>query len=203
MSTKTNILIGILSLVFAAAGLIYQIATREEPTLFSETDRFYCTLRPDTKRGGSVWTVIYRHDKGKQPWLNMVKSFGDGWNTQRRCDKIADRLEIFRQDGLTELTYRDDPNTPEQPVICAKTKISGDNCPLLVTLEQGADPYIALREMIEALEQGTAVDQFKGTTVDPSLTTVAPSNVPKFLAEFSPENPVIKLEVLLAKDDLK
>jgi len=186
MSTKTNILIGIISIILAAAGLIYQIATKEEPTLFSETDRFYCTLRSDPIRGGNVWTVIYRHDKGEQPWLNMVNSFGDGWNTQRRCDKIADRLEMFSQDGLTELTYRDDPNTPKQAVICAKTKISGDNCPLLVTLVPGADPYMALREMIEALEQGTTVDQ----------------STEKLLAEFSRDKPVIKLEGLLAKDDL-
>lgn len=185
MSTKTNMAIGIIGIVLAAAGLIYQISTREEPTLFSETDRFYCTLRSDPIRGGNVWTVIYRHDKGEQPWLNMVNSFGDGWNTQRRCDKIADRLGMFSQDGLTELTYRDDPNTPKQPVICAKTKISGDNCPLLVTLVPGADPYIALREMIEALEQGTTVDQ----------------STEKLLAEFSRENPVIKLEGLLPNDD--
>ena len=121
---------------------------------------------------------MYRHGKGVQPWLNMVKEFGGDWNTLKRCDAIAERLEGFRQDGLRELTYRDDPNTPKQAVICAKTKLSGDNCPLLVTLAPGVDAY-------EALRKGTGVDQGSQES----------------FAGFSRSSPIIVLEGLLGEEN--
>ncbi len=56
--------------------------------------------------------VMYRNDQGTKPWPKMINSFGDGWNTQKRCDTIAQRLESFRQDGLIGFSHRSDPKTP-------------------------------------------------------------------------------------------
>jgi len=68
--------------------------------------------RPDTQNGGEVWTVMYRSDQGTKPRLRMINSFGDGWNTQKQCDTIVQRLEGFRQNGLIGLSAL----TPKQPI---------------------------------------------------------------------------------------
>ncbi|NER08113.1 MAG: hypothetical protein F6K17_39000 [Okeania sp. SIO3C4] len=81
----------------------------------------------------------------------MVIPMGGGWTPERRCKEIEKRLENFRQDGLVSLGYRDDSNTPQQQVLCVKTRLSGDACPLLMTLDVGTDGYEALRETAKAL----------------------------------------------------
>ncbi|NEP77295.1 MAG: hypothetical protein F6K39_03385 [Okeania sp. SIO3B3] len=126
------------------------------PFLVRKTDRFSCELRPDTEIGKDVWTVMYDNDKGKQPWLGMVIPMGRGWSPERRCQEIEKRLENFREDGLISLGYRDNPNTPQQQVLCVKTKLSGDGCPLLITLDVGMDGYQALRDITKALRNGTS-----------------------------------------------
>lgn len=162
-----NLTIGIIGAVTGVAGLIlaYLVATGWTPYLqyFGSKDRFSCASQPDTQNGGEVWTVMYRNDQGKKPWLRMVNSFGNDWDTQKRCDVIAQRLEDFRQDGLIGLSHRPDPKTPSQSVICVKTKLDRDNCNLLVTLKVGADGNDSLRRMKKALENGTSVEQGSGS----------------------------------------
>ncbi len=123
------------------------------PTVFvKKTDRFSCELRQDTNKGKEVWTVMYDNGKKKQPWLGMVIPMGGGWSPERRCQEIERRLESFRQDGLVSLGYRDDPNTPQQQILCVNTELSGDSCPLLMTLDVGTDGYQALRATTKALK---------------------------------------------------
>ena len=87
----------------------------------------------------------------------MVTTLGGGYTPIRRCEIISERLETYRKDGLTQLGYRGDSNTPNQFVICAKTKLSGDNCPLLVTLKPGTqtEAYQSLQDITEDLRNGT------------------------------------------------
>ena len=184
-----NLVIGT---VIGAAGLALAYASLMgwKPALFSgKDDRFTCGLQPDTSTGGEVWTLSYHNDKGKQPWLKMVNSFGDDWNTQKRCETIAERLEGFRKDGLINFYYRSDPKTPAQEVICAKTRLSGDSCELVVTLIPGANGYESLRKMTEALRDGNTVDQSSnGAAATPS---------------FSPSSPMVDVTSFLADEDLK
>jgi len=93
---------------------------------------------------------------------------------------------MYREDGLLELTYRSDPNTPNQDVICAKTKKSGANCPLVITLNPGADGYQTLREMTASLTGGDGIYQ---------------SSDGKTTYQFTPENPVIYVADFLVKSD--
>jgi hypothetical protein len=119
----------------------------------------------------------------------MVNTFGTDWGTPKRCEEIAKRLEGFRKDGLLELTYRNDPNTPNQAVICAITKSSGKNCELLVTLKPGANGYESLKKALEALETGNTVDEI--------------SNGGSSASSLSPASPSVPLVNLLADEDLK
>ena len=128
----------------------------EPEVLISQSSRFYCSLQADSQRGGQVWTVMYRHSQDvTKPWLRMVREMGDEYDPKTRCEKIAERLEIFREDGLLDFEYRTDPQTPNQFVLCAKTKISGDNCPLVLTLMPEDDPYDSLRAVMGALLPGS------------------------------------------------
>ena len=174
----------------AIAGLIlgYAQVVGWKPPIFSPDTRFSCALQPDTVNGGEVWTVMYRNHGGKRSWLRMVNSFGDDWNTSKRCDKITERLERFREDGLTAFGHRKDPNTPNQAVICAYTQIDPQNCNLLVTLKPGADGYKSFSKMLQALKSGGTVDQSSGDNVNvfPNSTEV---NIENFLA---PEDRKIK-----------
>lgn len=172
----------------AIAGLVLGYAQVDgwKPSIFSPGTRFSCALQPDTENGGEVWSVMYRNHRGKRAWLRMVNSFGDDWNTSKRCDRIAERLERFREDGLTDLGHRTDPDTPNQAVICAYTQIDPQNCNLLVTLKPGADGYESLSKMLRALTNGTTVDQNSGDEV------VVSSNSPK-----------VNIENLLVSEDRK
>lgn len=172
----------------ASLFLAYILANGWTPQVqgFGAKDRFSCAQQVDTQTGGQVWMVMYRNQKGVRPWLKMVHSFGEEWDTLRRCEKIADRLEKFRQDGLISLRYRSDPNTPQQAVICAVTRLDPKSCNLLVTLRPKADGYDSLRRMTEALRTGGTVEQSSGTKIT-----------------YGENSSEVNLENFLANDDLK
>ena len=184
-----NLTIGVLGLLAAVGGAGIAIVQGWPPLLVGQNARFSCQQRPDTQRGGDVWTVMYRHDKGPQPWLKMVTTLGGGYTPLKRCEEISQRLEIYRKDGLTKLDYRGDSNTPNQYVICAKTKQS-ENCSLLVTLKPGSqtEAHKAVHDMTEnLLNGGTGVYQ----NSDGKLAT----------SNFSPSSPEIDLTPFLAEED--
>ncbi|NEQ69570.1 MAG: hypothetical protein F6K21_29585 [Symploca sp. SIO2D2] len=183
-----QLLIGIISILLATASLAVAVKQGRVPVIFGKQDRFSCDLQPDTAKGGEIWTVMYRNEQGTKPWLKMVTTLGGNWTPAERCQEIARKLELYRQDGLTKLTYRTDPATPSQYVICAYTKLSGGACPLLITLKPEADPYETLREMTAALKGGDGVYQNRdGLSTD----------------TLSRESPEVHVEGLLAKEDRK
>ena len=53
-----NFIIAILGLGVAIAGFTFKDVWK--PVLFGKNERFSCELRPDTAKGGEVWTVMYR-----------------------------------------------------------------------------------------------------------------------------------------------
>ncbi len=184
-----NLTVGVLSLLVAVVGAGIAYTQGWPPLLFGKDARFSCQLQPDTQRVGDVWTVMYRHDKGQQPWLKIVTTLGGGYDPLKRCEEISERLNGYRKDGLIKLAYRDEPKTPNQYVICAKTKLSGEGCPLVLTLKKGSETeaYNAMRDMTENLLNGTGVYQnSEGKQV-----------VPKF----SPSSPEIDLTPFLAEED--
>lgn len=184
---RINLGLGIVGTIVGIASLGFVIVSHYQPELFGKKDRFFCLLNEDTQRGGEIWTVMYRQNKKKsQPWLKMVTTLGGNWTPLERCQEIARRLEMYREDGLLELTYRSDPNTPNQEVICAITKKSGEQCPLVITLNPGADGYETLREMSASLIGGEGIYQ---------------SSDGKTTYQFSREQPVIYVADFLAEDD--
>ncbi len=177
-----GVAIPIISFLMDAVGLGIDIVKGRSTVLVKKADRFSCELRQDTKKGKQVWTVMYENDEKKQPWLGMVITMGGVWSPERRCQEIEKRLENFREDGLVSLGYRDDPNTPQQQVLCVNTELSGDSCPLLMTLDVGTDGYQALRATTKALRNGRYFEQSANSGS-------------------SRESRVVYLETFLAKED--
>lgn len=159
--------------VATVVGTVYafQVSQPKDP-IIPKTSAFYCAQMPNTSTGGSVWTVMYRKDNEMKPWLRMVRSMGDGWGTQQRCEEIAENMDKYRQDGLVALEYRKDEATPKQFVLCAKTKISGEACPLVVTLKPEDNPYDELRKVAGALVGGYGVDQNSNGSKTPILPII-------------------------------
>jgi Circadian oscillating protein COP23 len=196
MKQKLNLFKGInvltiISTLVGVIGLYIAFSNKWPSLVIQKTDRFSCELMsyPNERE---VWTVMYRNDKEKSPWLKIAATLGSNWTPAERCQEIARRLEIYRQDGLTQLTYRSDPNTPKQFVICAKTKIGGDNCPLLVTLKPDANPYSSLRYMAERLTAGISNNTASQRKIDitfgnnkPNTDAFAPLTIDldKYLAD--------------------
>lgn len=187
----------IISTSVAIASLYIAFINKWPLELFPKTANFSCELIPNPDEG-EVWTVMYRKDNKEIPWLNIKATLGDNWSPAERCQEIARRLEERRQDGLTELTYRYDPNTPKQYVICAKTKISGDNCPLLITLKPNADPDLSLRYMLSK-------DLIAGTNINTaSQSQSSSSSSLSFSNTATKSEPlVIDLEKHLSDEDRK
>jgi hypothetical protein len=150
------------------------------PLLVSEQSQFSCQMQP-YQNEGQIWTVVRNDGKTTLPWMRMINEFGGGWNTAKRCETIADRLELFRKDGLIALDYRSDPQTPNQYVICAKTKKSQDNCSLLVTLKPKQDPYKAFSSTFDALKDNTYVDRSSDSKIQDGMKQVASIKVDRLL----------------------
>lgn len=185
----TNILT-IISTLVGILVLYIAFINKWTPSIVEKTARFSCELMSYPNEG-EVWTVMYRNDAKKSPWLKIVTTMGDNWTPTERCQEVARRLEIYRQDGLTQLTYRPDPSTPNQPVICAKTKISGDNCPLLITLKPNANAYSSLKYMTETLTAGRNINKASDETSIASFSHSASKPL------------VVDLEEHLADEDRK
>lgn len=189
---KVGAIVAAVSALAATASSIFDWVTfaesKEEKLVVEKTDRFWCELKLDPNRGKDIWTVMYDNDKGIQPWLGMVIPMGGGWTEAKRCDAIADRLENFRQDGLQAIDFRSDPNTPRQEVICVKTQLSGEGCPLLLTLDVDVDGYGALRDITGGLRKGAIVYQSDSDAVAAN-------------SRFSRESPIIYLTPYLAAED--
>ena len=85
------------------------------------------------------YTVVYQPESqpGKYyPWA-APGSLGGGWTPERRCDAIANRLELYRPDGLQEL---DVSRTNNENIICVTTEAQ-PSCRIVLTVPRNKDPY--------------------------------------------------------------
>jgi hypothetical protein len=177
-----TVVIPVASLAIGGASLAQSLFGWKIPNvpLISEQSQFSCQAQY-YENEGEIWTIVRNDGKTTLPWMRMVNEFGGKWNTSKRCDTIASRLEQFRKDGLITLDYRVDPNTPKQYVICAKTKKSGDNCPLLITLKPKEDPYQVFSKTLSALENRTYIDRSSDSKIKGGAKRVASIKVERLL----------------------
>lgn len=106
------------------------------------------------------YTVMYFPESQPDqafPWATPA-SLGGGWSSQRRCNEIARRLELYRPDGLVELTtdVENGYNT-----ICVTTE-QVPTCRIVLTVPPGQDPTVTRDRVFENLTVADSGGQTEG-----------------------------------------
>ncbi|MDJ0736265.1 MAG: COP23 domain-containing protein [Nostocaceae cyanobacterium] len=86
------------------------------------------------------YTVMYQPENQPNqyfPWATP-RTLGGGWNAQKRCLTIAQRLESYRPDGLVELRTS---TANGYDILCVTTEIDKDKCKIVLTVPPEKDPY--------------------------------------------------------------
>jgi hypothetical protein len=91
------------------------------------------------------YTVMYQPQSQPGQFFAWAapQNMGGGWDAQKRCDAIANRLEIYRPDGLQELQIAVENN---ENIICVTTE-ANSGCRIVLTVPRGKDPY-AIRSSV-------------------------------------------------------
>lgn len=129
--------------------------------------RFSCQM--DT----SGYTVMYSPQS--QPnqlfaWATP-KALGGGWDAQRRCNTIAQRLEDYRPDGLLELRT----STLNGYNILCVTSEADPSCRLVLTVPPGRDAYQVRNDVFQNLvsaDSGQAtigVNTYRGAGLEDTI----------------------------------
>ncbi len=98
---------------------------------------------------GGEYTVMYQPETqpGQYfPWAKPRK-MGGGWDPIKRCNKIAERLERYRPDGLTELRTS---SLNGYNILCV-TSEADPSCRIVLTVPQDKDPYEVRNNVFENL----------------------------------------------------
>lgn len=113
------------------------------PLPTQEDVRFSCELM------NGQYTVAYRpisQPDQAYPWA-VPRQLGGGWNPQRRCETIAQRLETYRPDGLMDLMVGTENG---YDTVCATT-LDNPECRIVFTVPPGQDPYTTRDRVFENL----------------------------------------------------
>jgi Circadian oscillating protein COP23 len=95
------------------------------------------------------YTVMYQPESQPGqffPWASP-QTLGGGWDTQKRCDFIAQRLESYRPDGLVELQTAVENR---QNIVCVTTEAK-PFCRIVLTVPPGKDPNVIRNSVFQNL----------------------------------------------------
>lgn len=106
------------------------------------------------------YTVMYQPESqpGKYFAWATPRTLGGGWNAQKRCQTIADRLESYRPDGLLELR---NSTLNGYNTLCV-TSEKDPNCRLILTIPPGQDPYATRNQIFSNLTTADSGQQTVG-----------------------------------------
>lgn len=112
-------------------------------TPVNSNTRFSCQLI------NGQYTVMYQPQSQPGqffPWA-APRTLGSGWNSQKRCATIAERLESYRPDGLQELKTAVENR---QNIVCVTTEANGF-CRIVLTVPPERDPNEVLNGVFQNL----------------------------------------------------
>ncbi|MBD2139564.1 hypothetical protein H6F32_18835 [Anabaena sp. FACHB-1237] len=94
-------------------------------------------------------TVMYQPQSRPGQYFAWAapQALGGGWDTQKRCEAIASRLELYRPDGLQELQIAAENR---ENIICVTTQ-TVPSCRILLTVPRGKDPYAVRSSVFDNL----------------------------------------------------
>lgn len=106
-------------------------------------ERFVCRLH------NGQYTVMYqpRSQPGKLFAWATPQSLSGPWDAQTRCTTIAQRLESYRPDGLSELQTAVENR---QNIVCVTTE-DNPSCRIVLTVPPGRDAFVVRNSVFENL----------------------------------------------------
>ncbi len=112
-------------------------------TSIDNATRFFC------QQYNGQYTVMYQPESqpGRYFAWATPQTLGGGWDAYKRCATIADRLESYRPDGLTEL------RTGTQNgynILCVTTE-ANQACRIVLTVPPGKDAYAVRNSVFQNL----------------------------------------------------
>jgi hypothetical protein len=106
------------------------------------------------------YTVMYQPESRPgelQPWATP-RAMGGGWSADRRCEEIARRLEMYRGDGLVELTTGWENG---YEVVCVTTELN-PSCQIVFTVPQGQNAIATRNQVFDNLLSADSGFQTQG-----------------------------------------
>ncbi len=120
----------------------------------SSRNRFFC------QSYNGQYTVMYQPESqpGQYfPWASP-RTLGGGWDSQQRCQAIAERLETYRPDGLVELKTAIENR---QNILCVTTE-ANPYCRIVLTVPPEKDPYVVRNSVFQNLASADSGQQTFG-----------------------------------------
>ncbi|MBD2665093.1 hypothetical protein B6N60_04685 [Richelia sinica FACHB-800] len=110
------------------------------------------------------YTVMYQPESQPGQYFAWAapQALGGGWTPEARCNAIAERLELYRPDGLQELNIA---RQNSENIICVTTEAL-PTCRIVLTVPRGKDPYTVRSSVFQNLisaddgQQTIAVNTF-------------------------------------------
>jgi len=108
--------------------------------------------------------VMYHPESQKgqaYPWATPGR-LGGGWTSEKRCNEISRRLELYRPDGLLEMRNAVENN---YNTVCVTTQ-KDSSCRIVLTVPPGQDPELTRNRVFQNLtvadkgEQTNAVNTY-------------------------------------------
>ncbi|BAY89886.1 MULTISPECIES: COP23 domain-containing protein [unclassified Tolypothrix] len=120
----------------------------------AEGTRFSC----QTYNG--QYTVMYQPESQPGQYFAWAapQNLGGGWDVNRRCQTISQRLESYRPDGLQELQVA---RLNNENIVCVTTE-ADPSCRIVLTVPRDKDPYTVRNSIFQNL-----------TTADSGQQTIA------------------------------
>lgn len=106
------------------------------------------------------YTVMYQPESQPGQYFAWAtpRTLGDGWNAQKRCDTIAQRLESYRPDGLVELKTAVENR---ENILCVTTE-ANPYCRIVLTVPGNQDPYAVRNSVFQNLATADSGQQTFG-----------------------------------------
>ncbi|MBD2164229.1 hypothetical protein H6G04_07390 [Calothrix membranacea FACHB-236] len=106
------------------------------------------------------YTVMYQPESQPGQYFAWAapQALGGGWDVNRRCQTIAQRLESYRPDGLQELQVT---RLNNENIVCVTTE-ADPSCRIVLTVPRDKDPYTIRNSIFQNL-----------TTADSGQQTIA------------------------------
>ncbi|MBF2063707.1 MAG: hypothetical protein IGS39_04665 [Calothrix sp. C42_A2020_038] len=154
------------------------------------------------------YTVMYQPQSQPGQFFAWAtpRTLGGGWDTARRCQAIAQRLESYRGDGLLELQTS---VMNGENIVCVTTEVN-PACRIVFTVPREKDPYIVRNSVFENLAsaddglQTTAVNTYRdrnGNQINQIYRTIVGGNNGRNISNSRSAKSPIKLKPFLDKAD--